>query len=386
GIVSRYLEDKSVTLCFVGDGALNNGISHESMNMACMAQFTNGLMSKKWGVPTIFCCVNNQYGMAGQQRGEVTGVSFLAQRCFGYNEEAMHAEVVNGTDVLAVRDATKRAVRLAREGKGPVFLELWCYRFKGHSLSDRLEKKEDETYRALGELKAWEEFDPINIFSKKLIGEGVLTEKEIENLTKEARYRNEQMAKKAAIAKSPDTSKMYFGLFSTTTSSKVPKKFRNAPILKKPSFLNRDPNVPITYKEAIMETLFQEMRRDKRVLLWGEDIADYGGAFGVTRELLDIFGRDRVFNTAISEAAIVGAGVGAALRGLRPVVEIMYIDFLLQAMDQVANQAAKWKYMSGGQPTIPLTIRTSIGGGKGYAGQHSQSIEALLAHFPGLKI
>ena len=134
GIASRYLDDRRVTICFAGDGAFNNGISHEAMNMACMAQFTNGLMGKKFGIPVIFAVVNNQYGMTGQQRGEVTGVEFLAQRCPGYNPDAMHAEVVNGMDVLAVRDATRRMVKLAREGKGPCFLELWCYRFLGHNV------------------------------------------------------------------------------------------------------------------------------------------------------------------------------------------------------------------------------------------------------------
>ena len=386
GIASRYLDDRKVTICFAGDGAFNNGISHEAINMACMAQFTNGLMDKKFGIPVIFAVVNNQYGMTGQQRGEVTGVEFLAQRCPGYNPDAMHAEVVNGMDVLAVRDATRRMVKLAREGKGPCFLELWCYRFKGHSLSDRLEKPTDETYRSLEELKAWENVDPVKIFSDKLIEENIITPEELEKLKKEARARNEEMAQRAAEAKSPDPKEMYLGLFSSTTSSEIPREFRDAPILKKPDFIERDPEVEITYREAVREALFLEMKRDRRVMMWGEDIADYGGAYGVTRGLLEVFGRERVFNTAISEAAIIGAGIGAALRGLRPVVEIMYIDFILQAMDQVGNQAAKWKYMSGGQPTIPLTIRTTIGGGKGYAGQHSQSLEAILCHFPGLKV
>ncbi len=386
GIASRYLEDKRVTLCFAGDGAFNNGISHESMNMATMAQFKNGLMGKKYGIPLIFAIVNNQYGMTGQQRGEVTGIDFLAKRGFGYNREGMHAEIVNGMDVLAVRDATRRAAGLAREGEGPILLEFWCYRFKGHNVKDRLERKEDETYRALRELEAWEKVDPLKTFSEKLIKEGIISDEEFERFKKEARARNEEMAVKAAEAKSPDPKKMYFGLFSHTKSSNVPESFRNAPILKKPEFLERDPEVKITYREAIIEALFQEMRRDKRVVLWGEDIADYGGAYGATRGLLEVFGRNRIFNTAISEAAIIGSGVGAALRGLRPVVEIMYIDFILQAMDQLGNQAAKWKYMSGGQATLPLTIRTTIGGGKGYAGQHSQSLEAILAHLPGLKI
>ncbi|MBE0477687.1 dehydrogenase E1 component subunit alpha/beta [Candidatus Aerophobetes bacterium] len=386
GIASRYLGDKKVTLCFVGDGGFNNGISHETMNMACMAQFTNGLMNKKEGVPVIFCAVNNQYGYTGQQRGEVTGIDYLAERCFGYGKEGMHAEVVNGMDILATRDATKRGAQIAREGKGPVYLEFWCSRFKGHNVKDKLFTKEDESYRTLDELSAWQRVDPINTYAEKLVEEGIVTREQLEKLGHETRERNEQMAQKAAEAKSPDPKTMYFGLFSETTSEQVPERFRNAPTLKKPSFLDREPEQEITFREAINECLFQEMARDKRVVQWGEDVADYGGAYNATKGLLEIFGRDRIFNTAISEAAIIGGGIGAALRGLRPVMEIMYIDFILLAMDQVANQAAKWKYMSGGQPSIPLTIRVTIGGGKGYAGQHSQSLEAILAHFPGLKI
>lgn len=385
-IASRNLQDKKVVICLAGDGAFNNGIAHEAMNMATMAQFTNGLMSNKFGVPVIFAIINNQYGMTGQQRGEVTGIDFLAERGFGYNKEGMYAEIVNGMDVLAVMDATKKAAKRARDGKGPMLLEFWCSRYKGHSLSDRLDKKEDETYRTMKELEAWQEIDPVRTFSHKLIKEGVISEKDLTHLEKEARQRNEDMALKAIDSPSPDPKNIYFGLFSDTNSNEVPPQFRNAPILKKSKFLERDPDMEITYREAINEALFEEMKRDKRVLLWGEDIADYGGAFKVTKGLMETMGRERVFNTAISESAIIGAGVGAALRGMRPVVEIMYIDFILQAMDQLANQAAKWKYMSGGQPTIPLTIRTSMGGGKGYAGQHAQSLEAILAHFPGLKI
>ncbi len=386
GIASRNFQDKKVVICLAGDGAFNNGIAHEAMNMATMAQFTNGLMSKEFGIPAIFAIINNQYGMTGQQRGEVTGIDFLAERGFAYNKEGMYAEVVNGMDVLAVTDATKRAVKRARDGKGPILLEFWCSRYKGHSLSDRLDKKEDESYRTMKELEAWQKIDPVRTFSRKLIEEGIISEKDLTHLEKRARQRNEDMASKAVDSPSPDSKDIYFGLFSDSNSNEVPAQFRNASILRKPEFLQRDPDIEITYREAINEALFEEMRRDKRVLLWGEDIADYGGAFNATKGLIEIMGRERVFNTAISESAIIGAGLGAALRGMRPVVEIMYIDFILQAMDQLANQAAKWKYMSGGQPTIPLTIRTSIGGGKGYAGQHSQSLEAILAHFPGLKI
>lgn len=386
GIASRYLEDEKVTLCFVGDGALNNGIAHESMNMACMAQFTNGLMRRKYGIPVIFCCVNNQYGMTGQQRGEVTGVDFLAERCFGYDKQGMHAQIINGMDVLAVRDATKRAVSFAREGNGPVFLEFWCSRFKGHSLSDTLDTMEDETYRALNELKAWEKLDPLVNFSHKLVQAKIILPQELDTLRKEARARNEELSQRAAEVENPDPGSISLNLFSDVALTSVPEEFKHVSFLKKPTFLERDSTASITYKEAITECLFQEMARDSRVILWGEDVAEYGGAFGVTKGLFEIFGRDRVFNTAISEAAIIGSGLGAAMRGLHPVVEIMYIDFILQALDQLANQAAKWNYMSGGQVNLPLTVRTTVGGGKGYAGQHSQSLEAVLAHFPGLKI
>ena len=130
----------------------------------------------------------------------------------------------------------------------------------------------------------------------------------------------------------------------------------------------------------------EEMERDYRVVLYGEDVAEYGGAFQATVGLFDVFGRRRVFNTPISEAAIVGTSLGAAMTGLRPVAEIMYIDFMLMAGDQLGNQVAKTKYMFGGKAKIPLVIRTTIGGGKGYAGQHSQSLEAFPAMFPGLKV
>ena len=145
-------------------------------------------------------------------------------------------------------------------------------------------------------------------------------------------------------------------------------------------------NGELTYRDAIKEALFEEMKRDARVLCYGEDVADYGGAFKATKGLLEAFGRDRVFNTPISEAVICGTGVGAAMIGLRPVVELMYMDFALMASDQISNQAAKWHYMSGGQYEVPMVIRVSVGGGKGYGGQHSQTLESVFAHIPGLYV
>ena len=142
----------------------------------------------------------------------------------------------------------------------------------------------------------------------------------------------------------------------------------------------------MTYAEAVREAMASAMQRDDRVFLMGEDVGVYGGAFGVSNNLYERFGTDRVRDTTISELGIVGMGVGAALTGMRPIVEIQFSDFLCQAMDQVVNQAAKLRFMVGGQAEVPLVIRAPGGSGTGAAAQHSQSLEAWFAHVPGLKV
>jgi pyruvate/2-oxoglutarate/acetoin dehydrogenase E1 component len=142
----------------------------------------------------------------------------------------------------------------------------------------------------------------------------------------------------------------------------------------------------ITYAEAIREGLRQEMQRDEHVFLMGEDIGVYGGAFGVTLGLLDEFGPERVRDAPISEAVIAGAAAGAAMTGMRPIAEIMFMDFTTIAMEQIVNQAAKTRFMFGGKAEVPMVLRTPGGSGTGAAGQHSQSLEAWFAHSPGLKV
>jgi len=142
----------------------------------------------------------------------------------------------------------------------------------------------------------------------------------------------------------------------------------------------------LTYADAVRAALVEEMERDERVILLGEDIAEYGGAFRVTRGLVHDFGAERVINTPISENSFVGAAVGAALTGLRPVVEIMFMDFITLAMDQLVNHAAKLHYIYGGQVRVPLVIRTPSGAGRGYGASHSQSLEAWFVHTPGIKV
>jgi pyruvate/2-oxoglutarate/acetoin dehydrogenase E1 component len=151
--------------------------------------------------------------------------------------------------------------------------------------------------------------------------------------------------------------------------------------------VRKDPKMRvITYAQALQEAMREEMIRDSRVFIFGEDVGLYGGAYGATRDLYKEFGSWRVIDTPISEATIGGAAVGAAMAGLRPVAEIMYVDFTPLAMDQIANQGAKNRYMFGGKTTVPMVIRTEGGAGRAIAAHHSQSLEALWTHFPGIYV
>jgi len=378
---SRYLGNGRVTCCFAGDGAYANGVVLESLNWAAMGQFTNHLAKDKaFGLPVIYLVVNNHYGMTGRADDEVCGISDLARRAAGFADNNMHAETVNGMNVLAVRDAVHRAAARCRKGQGPCLLELDTYRYYGHSLSDPRNE-----YRTRDEEAAWKEIDPIDTFAAALLGCGALTPRKLANLRKNVVDRNAKAAAAAAAAAEPDPADVIKYMYTDTSADTVPEEHQSVEIvLKEPEIKRADGE--LTYRDAIKEALIEEMKRDARVILYGEDVADYGGAFKTTKGLLEAFGRQRVFNTPISEAAICGTAVGAAMVGLRPVAELMYMDFALMASDQISNQAAKWHYMSGASVEIPLVYRMSVGGGKGYGGQHSQTLESVFAHIPGLYV
>jgi 2-oxoisovalerate dehydrogenase E1 component len=363
-----------VVVCLIGDGAVNNGIFHESLNFAAMSHLP-------YGLPVVYLIENNQYGMTGQQRGEVTGIDYLARRGASYALDNMHAEVVDGMDVLAVWDAVSRAAELCRGRHGPVLLECMTYRYLGHSLSDQRVK-----YRSPEEEARWRERDCIDTYQSQLKSAGALSESGIAELRDKVAGRIEESLQFAAGSPEPDPRTICEGLFANTSSSDLSPAMRTKQLLKPLRAYRRDSRGQIMYRHAVCEALAEEMERDRRVIVFGEDVADYGGAFQVTVGLLESFGRERVFNTAISEAAIAGVAAGAAMTGLRPVAEIMYIDFMPLAMDQIANQAAKTRYMFGGKASLPMVIRTAVGGGRGYAGQHSQSLEAMVTQIPGLKV
>jgi 2-oxoisovalerate dehydrogenase E1 component len=378
----RYERSDRIVCCFAGDGAYANGVVLESLNWAAQHQWTNHLAGDRaGGLPIIYFVQNNHYGMTHRTDEEVMGVRHLARRAAGFSATNMHAEVVNGMDVLAVHDAIRRAAVLCRRGEGPVLIEASTYRYYGHSLSDPRNE-----YRTREEEQAWRAVDPIASLRRQLIETGLADDAAVADIETRARERNERAAVRASQATDPDPAALLEFLYTDTAAGEVPAAARDIVTYADPPAAKRDPDGSISYRDALRDALVEEMARDARVILYGEDVADYGGAFKLTKGLMEAFGRERVFNTPISEACICGTAVGAAIVGIRPVVELMYMDFALMASDQIANQAGKWHYMSGAQVEVPLVIRASVGAGKGYGGQHSQSLESIFTHIPGMYV
>jgi 2-oxoisovalerate dehydrogenase E1 component len=377
----RLRHSSHVVCCFAGDGAYAQGVVLESLNWATQAQWTNDLASEfAGGLPIIYFIQNNHYGMTHRTDDEVMGIQHLARRGAGFAENNMNAEVVNGMDVLAVRDAVKRAANVCRSGGGPVLVEASTYRFYGHNLSDPRTE-----YRTKEEESRWRAVDAIARLKGQLVEEGIVDEARLAAIERQANDRVVRAAVRASQATDPSPEDVCRYTYTDTVSADVPAAYSEVSTHAEVPVAMRDEGT-MTYRDALREGLVEEMLRDARVIYYGEDVAEYGGAFKSTRGLLEAFGRERIFNTPISEACICGTGVGAAMVGMRPVVELMYMDFALMASDQIANQAAKWHSMSGGQIEVPLVIRASIGAGKGYGGQHSQSLESVFSHIPGLYI
>ncbi len=363
GLAQKMKGTGNVVLCFFGDGAANTGNFHESLNMAAL-----------WDLPVVYIIENNLYGMSVPIKNAAAKLS-LADRGCAYGIE--HA-VVDGMDLLAVREAVRRAVDHARSGKGPYLLEAQTYRWYGHSRSD------PRAYRTKDEEAEWKARDPIPNFSKLLVEQGVATQGEIDAIEQKVEKAIEQATDFALGSPMPPAEELENFVY-------VPFKWTQADVEREKELrelVRRGGAGTHTadYRQALQEAMREEMQRDERVFLMGEDIGLYGGAYGATKGLFQEFGGERVLDTPISEAGIAGVATGAAMAGMRPMVEIMYVDFTPLAMDQLANQAAKNRFMFGGKTTVPVVVRTEGGAGRSIAAHHSQSLEALWTHFPGIYV
>lgn len=339
----------SVAVAFFGDGAAAQGAFHEALNLAVV-----------WRLPVVFFCENNGYSefspTATQQAAS------LEERARGY---AVPYFATDGNDVVATASLMSEVVASAREGGGPSVLEATTYRWHGHYEGD------PERYRTPEELAEWKKLDPLIRHRERLRVAGVAAS-DIDALEDEVRVQIDTAVDKARALSPPEPDR----LFDFVVRERARPAASPTPPAEAPVFRTMD---------AIHDALEIELESDDRVFLAGIDVGAGGNVFGLTRGLRDRFG-DRVRDTPISETAILGLGVGAAMAGMLPVVEIMYLDFIGVALDQLLNQAAKLPFMTGGGADMGLTVRTQFGAGRSSGSQHSQSLEALLAHIPGLTV
>jgi 2-oxoisovalerate dehydrogenase E1 component len=339
----------TVAVAFFGDGAVAQGAFHEAVNLAAV-----------WQLPVIFFCENNGYAEFSPASAQHPVP--LGQRAAGYG---IGYAAVDGNDVVATASTMRDTVRAVRAGAGPALIEASTYRWHGHYEGD------PQRYRSPEEVQDWEARDPILVHARRLQSAG-LDSAVIGALESSVTEELDEAVEAARRLASPA---------AATLSNFVARPRREA---VEPGSLPEEAPVFRTM-DAIRTALEAELAGDDRVFVAGIDVAAGGNVFGLTRGLHDRFG-DRVRDTPISETAIMGLGVGAAMAGMRPVVELMYLDFVGVCLDQLLNQAAKMPFMTGGTAQMALTVRTQFGAGRSSGSQHSQSLEALLAHIPGLSV
>ena len=351
GLAAKLQGTDQVAVAFFGDGASNQGVFHESLNLAAV-----------WKLPVIFVCENNQYALSTSYRN-TTAVSQVSNRAASYEIPGI---TVDGNDGVEVYLVLREAVDRARAGEGPTLIEAMTYRHGQHSLRVNLRDPRPED-----EIQFWMDRDPIARMEKRLTTEGGFSAEQFDETTQ-------------AVDEEIETA-VTFGRESPEPQVQVMLDAVYAPHA---TYTEPGPNTErmLSYPEALNEALDQEMLRDDRVFLMGEDVGATGGIFGVSKGLMERYGAERVRDTPISEATFVGCGVGAAIAGMRPVVEIQIFDFVALTMDMLVNQAAKFRFMLGGKPTVPLVVRGPQGGGIRLAAQHSQSLEAWFTHVPGLVV
>jgi 2-oxoisovalerate dehydrogenase E1 component len=393
-----------MVVCNIGDGSIGCGPVYEAMNFAAMDQFTT-LWEEGYagGLPIMFNIFNNTYGMGGQTCGETMAYDILARLGAGVAKNQMHAERVDGMNPLAVIEAYARKKELIEKGEGPVLLDVITYRISGHSPSD------SSSYRTKEEIEAWEAADSIVEFKKQLLEAGVATESELEEIEKACKEdilnavklaRDDEISPRMDLDTNPNLiADMMFSnkVVKSMDESREPDVLiakEENPRVKQLSNKMRygyDENgkqyskvKSYQLRDGLFEALIDKFYEDPTLIAYGEDNRDWGGAFAVYRGLTEALPYHRFFNSPISEAAIVGTGVGYAMCGGRAVVELMYADFLGRCGDEVFNQMSKWQAMSANVIKMPLVLRMSVG--SKYGAQHSQDWSALCAHIPGLKV
>jgi len=401
-LYKKLMKSGGIAVANSGDGSTASGPVWEAMTFAAMAQYDRLWQEdKKGGLPVLFFFNNNFYAMGGQTIGETAGWERLARIGAAVSPSSLHAETVDGTNPLAVADAVERKREILVSGRGPVLLDVECYRLSGHSTTDA------NVYRTREEMAVWQEHDPIALFAAELKQAGILDD------AGEQAIRDgvaEQMRQVTAAAVDPaaappvnvEADPILIGklMFSNAesalgpadpalaaaaeASSRVRQNAKKSRFGLSESGEKLSPMRAITIRDTLFEALLHHFIHDERLIAYGEECREWGGAFGVYRGLSDVLPYHRLFNSPIAEAAIVATAVGYAMEGGRAVVELMYGDFIGRAGDEIFNQMAKWQAMSAGALKMPVVLRASVG--SKYGAQHSQDWTGLIAHIPGLKV
>lgn len=343
--------EDGVVIAFFGDGAVATGAFHESVNLAALRR-----------LPVVFFCENNGYSEFSHAADQHPAP--ISRRAAGYGIPFL---AVAGNDVTAVSDGLAVVFEKVRGGGGPYLVEARTLRGRGHYEGD------DQKYRAATDTETLTSDDPLRVARLLLLDRGVGAA-EVDAIEREAERIVDDAEAFARAARGPEPASA--GEYVYTPRRRPAKIPRTAAV---------DPGDPPSSGSRILRQAMRDaLADDPAVFLAGIDVAG-GNVFGLTRGLAHDF-PGRVLDTPISETAIMGLGVGAAMAGLRPVVELMYEDFLGVCFDQIINQAAKLRFMTGGAVTVPLVIRTQFGSGRSSGSQHSQSLETLFAHIPGLTV
>lgn len=351
-LASRLRGEDRVAAAFTGDGATSEGDFHEALNLAAV-----------WRLPVLFVVENNQYGLSTPV-SEQYACEHLADRAAGYG---MAGELVDGNDLLAVREATLRAADRARSGQGPTLLEFRTFRMRGH------EEASGTSYVPKELFDEWGKRDPILLFEKLLRDQDILTDEIRGAVRSECRRMIDMLVDEAYATPDP----------STTPERELEDVF--APSLLVPAPPPSHVQAPeIRYIDAIRDAMAAAMRRDRRIVLLGQDIAEYGGVFKATQGFVEEFGKERVRNTPIIESGAVGCAMGLALDGFIPMLEMQFGDFVTCGFNQLVNHVAKTHWRWGAR--VPMVLRLPVGGGTGAGPFHSQNPEAWFSHVPGLKI
>lgn len=346
-LAARAQGSDRVVVTSVGDGAMNQGATTEGMIFAAARN-----------LPVIFVCENNGWAEM-TPRSLTTRGTDLAMRGQGLGIES---HIVDGRDPFAVRDAVAAAAETCRQGEGPVLLECKTVRLSGHY------NRDIEHYRPKEDKQSAAANDPLS----RLRDSGALDGSAMAAIEQEVAAEVEAAVERVLAMPVPDPASATDHLYGP-------------PVPLDPQARHAD-SKELTYQRAVNQALRDELDSRPDLLVYGEDVGAAGGIFGVSRGLQKQYGAERVFDTPISEAAILGSAVGAGMAGVRTVVEIMWADFVFVALDQIINQASNVRYINRSSIHAPLTIRMQQGVSAGSCAQHSQSIEAILAHIPGLKV